>query len=95
LRVAPAPVVVETSGRNYALDSYRADRVRKTLAAQGVPIPDELVVIRPIVNRLDGLEAIEVFNNLMEQTSRGGGGMSTGGWVGISLGGGADEDEKR
>jgi hypothetical protein len=95
LRVAPSPVVVETSGRNFALDSYRTEQVRKMLAKHGAPVPEGLVVVRPIFNRLDGVEALEVYNNLMEQTSRGGGGMTSGGWVGISLGGGSDDDQQR
>jgi hypothetical protein len=67
------PLVIEMDLDNPYLDELRRRHIMDELKKLGNLVQDEQVVVgRPLARGLDGLEAIEIQQNLMRQTKAGG-----------------------
>lgn len=87
MQIVCHPIVIEPSG-DPQLDVERQNQVLAKLAELGVELERELVVVaRPGVRGLDGIEALPIYSNILQQTSaRGNVGIETSGLSDIGLG---------
>jgi hypothetical protein len=79
MQIAPCPIIIQISdvnNPNPELDEERRQSVLEELRKRGVPAADDMVVVgRPPVPGLQGIEAGLIYNNLLGQTEARGGGF--------------------
>jgi hypothetical protein len=69
MHIVPAPIIVQQSVDHPELDDARRDSVLNAMAEMGVPAVPEMVVIdRPPVPGMSGMESLLIYQNLLQQT---------------------------
>lgn len=75
--VCPSPIVIEYTPGAPHLDAQRQAFVRHELQRRGVPATGDHVLVGRVERGLMGVEAIQIYNNLLRQTQMRGAGMTT------------------
>jgi hypothetical protein len=71
LAYAPLPVTVEQTPGQPQLDQARRAHVLHLLQHQGVPVAEHSVIIRPVRHGQSSAEAVQIYENMLQQTRRG------------------------